>query len=85
VPRGAGSRNRKRGVRPRIRDAVACTACGAGAGEPCVSYTGKNGTVNGTASPDVHAARWYAWVGGFAQQRAAQLRLGGLVGDGPAR
>ena len=55
----------RRGLRTGIRDRVGCPktdgGCGAKRGEPCVSYTGRNGTVNGTPQIDVHAARWRAY------------------------
>jgi hypothetical protein len=66
--------SRHPGIRTRIRAAIACRACGAAKGEMCVSYTGRNGTVNGTPSPDVHGARWYDWMDAHAVARhAAQL------------
>lgn len=73
-----------RGIRPRIRAAVGCPSCGAEAGQRCVAYVLKPGKTVGKESEDVHAARWYAFMDGLARAAAAQLRLGGTVGDEPA-
>lgn len=63
------------GIRRRIREALACRACGAGVGELCVSYTGRNGTVNGTPQPDIHGTRWYDWMNGRAERAADTAQL----------
>ena len=71
--------NIRRGTRTFIRESVPCEkpdGCGAVAGEPCVSYTGRRGST-GVPQADVHAARWRAmraWLS-LRQQARSPGRL----------
>lgn len=61
----------KNSIRPKIRAAVGCDACGARAGERCRAYVQKPGKTVGKPTEDVHMARWRAYMDGRA---GAQFR-----------
>lgn len=66
---------RNPGIRPTIRAAVGCDACGAAAGERCVAYVPKPGKTVGNPTEDVHMARWRAYMDGRARRAAAAAEL----------